>query len=102
MADAIVSFAQGKLIQILQQPLKLFAGTAEELERIKETFQSIEAVLTDAESRQVAEEGVQLWLSRLRNVAYDIDDVLTEWQISNDGSNVGGATTFLSKWCTGK
>ncbi|KAK4566336.1 hypothetical protein RGQ29_002545 [Quercus rubra] len=38
----------------------------------------IQAVLADAERRQVGEERVKLWLQRLKDVAYDADDVLDE------------------------
>ncbi|KAL5999547.1 hypothetical protein ACLOJK_037832, partial [Asimina triloba] len=82
MADALLSIALEKLTQVLGQQLSLFAGATHELEKLRDTFQSIQALLADAESRQAADESVNLWLSRLRGVAYDIDDLLDEWVIS--------------------
>ena len=38
----------------------------------------IQAVLADAEKRQVGEECVRLWLQRLKDVVYEADDVLSE------------------------
>ena len=38
----------------------------------------VQALLADAEKRQVGEERVRLWLQRLKDVAYDADDVLDE------------------------
>ncbi|KAL5979933.1 hypothetical protein ACLOJK_039045 [Asimina triloba] len=82
MADALLSIALEKLTQVLEKQISLFAGATHELEKLRDTFQSIQALLADAESRQAADESVNLWLSRLRGVAYDIDDLLDEWLIS--------------------
>ncbi|KAL5984740.1 hypothetical protein ACLOJK_041362 [Asimina triloba] len=82
MADALLSIALEKLTQVLGKQLSLFAGATHELEKLRDTFQSIQALLADAESRQAADESVNLWLSRLRGVAYDINDLLDEWLIS--------------------
>ncbi|KAL6001746.1 hypothetical protein ACLOJK_041938, partial [Asimina triloba] len=79
---ALLSIALEKLTQVLGKQLSLFAGATHELEKLRDTFQSIQALLADAESRQAADESVNLWLSRLRGVAYDIDDLLDEWVIS--------------------
>ncbi|KAL5998767.1 hypothetical protein ACLOJK_009715 [Asimina triloba] len=85
MADALVSIAKKKLADVAKEKLDLFTGAADELEKLKNTFQSIEALLDDAERRQVGEESVRLWLSRLKAVSYDIDDVLDEWGTISSG-----------------
>ncbi|KAL5999424.1 hypothetical protein ACLOJK_037709 [Asimina triloba] len=82
MADALLSIALEKLTHVLEKQISLFAGATHELRKLRDTFRSIQALLADAESRQAAEESVDLWLSRLRGVAYDIDDLLDEWVIS--------------------
>ncbi|KAL5999557.1 hypothetical protein ACLOJK_037842 [Asimina triloba] len=82
MADALLSIALEKLDQVLGKQISLFAGATHELQKLVRTFQAIQALLADAESRQAADESVNLWLSRLRGVAYDIDDLLDEWVIS--------------------
>ncbi|KAL5996878.1 hypothetical protein ACLOJK_007801 [Asimina triloba] len=76
MADALVSIVLEKLTHVLGQQLSLFASATRELEKLRDTFQSIQAVLADAESRQVADKSVRLWLLTLRKVAYDIEDLL--------------------------
>ena len=37
---------------------------------------------SDAEQRQVTETAVRLWLEKLKDVSYDVDDVLDEWNTS--------------------
>jgi hypothetical protein len=38
----------------------------------------IQVVLHDAEKRQVSDESVRIWLPKLRDVAYDVVDMLDE------------------------
>ncbi|KAK9923097.1 hypothetical protein M0R45_031531 [Rubus argutus] len=42
-------------------------------------FGAIEAVLKDAEERQVKEANVKLWLDKLKDASYEVEDVLDEW-----------------------
>ncbi|GFZ02603.1 hypothetical protein Acr_15g0012110 [Actinidia rufa] len=41
-------------------------------------LEEIEAVLADAEEKQITERGIQMWLEDLEDLAYDLDDVLDE------------------------
>ncbi|KAL5999715.1 hypothetical protein ACLOJK_038000 [Asimina triloba] len=87
MADALVSIALEKLAHILGRQLTLFAGAKEELRRLQQTFQYIKAVIDDAESKQVTQESVRVWLVDLKQVAYDIDDLLED-VLEKNRSNV--------------
>ncbi|XP_078152838.1 putative disease resistance protein RGA1 [Carex rostrata] len=52
----------------------------EDLERLMRTLERIKATLYDAEEREIRDRSVKLWLKELRKVAYDADDVLSEYQ----------------------
>ncbi|XP_078152837.1 putative disease resistance protein RGA1 isoform X2 [Carex rostrata] len=52
----------------------------EDLERLMRTLERIKATLYDAEEREVKDRSVKLWLKELRKVAYDAEDVLSEYQ----------------------
>ncbi|XP_038973358.1 putative disease resistance protein RGA3 isoform X2 [Phoenix dactylifera] len=52
----------------------------EDLNKLKSTLETIEAVLYDAEKREIREESVKLWLSELKAVACDSEDVLDEFE----------------------
>ncbi|KAK6140529.1 hypothetical protein DH2020_025728 [Rehmannia glutinosa] len=48
------------------------------LEKWRQTLVNIQAVINDAEEKQLTDEHVKLWLEDLRYLAYDLDDVLDE------------------------
>ncbi|CAL5323994.1 unnamed protein product [Camellia sinensis] len=43
------------------------------------TLGEIEAVLVDADEKQVTERGIKIWLEDLQDLAYDVDDILDEF-----------------------
>ncbi|KAI4356802.1 hypothetical protein L6164_000790 [Bauhinia variegata] len=61
------------------QEVKLVVGAEEHVEKITGNLQAIQAVLVDAEKKQVNEATVRRWLDKLKQASYDIDDVLDEW-----------------------
>ncbi|KAF9664091.1 hypothetical protein SADUNF_Sadunf17G0120200 [Salix dunnii] len=85
MADAIVSALastiMGNLSSPILQELGLAGGLKTELENLKRTFRTIQAVLQDAEVKQWKEEAIKVWLSDLKDAAYVVDDVLDEFAI---------------------
>jgi hypothetical protein len=85
MADAILSALastiMGNLNSPILQELGLAGGLTTELENLKRTFRTIQAVLQDAEEKQWKSEHLKLWLSDLKDAAYDVDDVLDEFAI---------------------
>ncbi|KAJ9550089.1 hypothetical protein OSB04_022632 [Centaurea solstitialis] len=53
-------------------------GIESQLNKWKKTLSQIQAVLADAEQKQIKERHVELWLQDLQDLAYDIDDVLDD------------------------
>ncbi|KAL0907383.1 hypothetical protein M5K25_021790 [Dendrobium thyrsiflorum] len=51
----------------------------EDLSRLSRMLRRIQAVLHDAEEREINEKTIQLWLNELREVAYDAEDVLEQY-----------------------
>ncbi|KAG5227346.1 disease resistance protein [Salix suchowensis] len=85
MADPIVSALAstivGNLNSAVLQELGLAGGLKTELENLKRTFRTIQAVLHDAEEKQWKSEPIKVWLSDLKDAAYDVDDLLDEFAI---------------------
>ncbi|XP_044486342.1 putative disease resistance protein RGA3 [Mangifera indica] len=79
MAEPVVSTILTQLALLTSQELKLLWGVDKEVEKLISNFQAIQAVIEDAEYRQVKELAVRHWLDKLKEVSYDIDDVLDKW-----------------------
>ncbi|XP_044482039.1 putative disease resistance protein RGA3 [Mangifera indica] len=99
MAEAVVSGVLQQLISIIgqetQQEVKLVFCVHKEVEKLRSNLEAIEVVLVDAEDKQVKDKNVRLWLDRLKQASYDIEDVLDEWNYAILKQNVDG--TFPKK-----
>ncbi|KAK4566191.1 hypothetical protein RGQ29_002423 [Quercus rubra] len=82
MAETVLSVVAeeilGKLISLATEQISVAWGFKDELMRLRESVEMIQDVLADAERRQVSDRSVMRWLQRLKDVAYDADDVLDE------------------------
>ncbi|XP_031283415.1 putative disease resistance protein RGA3 [Pistacia vera] len=63
----------------IQQEVRLVVGVDKEVKKLRSNLEAIQAVFLDAEERQLKERYVKLWLDRLKDTSYDIEDVLAEW-----------------------
>ncbi|KAH9751809.1 hypothetical protein KPL71_014444 [Citrus sinensis] len=80
MARAIVSSLLDQLNSIAQEKWRLLTGVEQEVGKLTTNLQAIQAVLEDAEQRQMKQDkAVTLWLDQLRDASYDMEDVLEEW-----------------------
>lgn len=60
------------------QKIQLLCGAKDELQSLEGTVQTIRTVLLDAEKQQRYNNQVKLWLVRLKDVLYDIQDLLDD------------------------
>ncbi|KAG7950879.1 hypothetical protein I3843_13G138600 [Carya illinoinensis] len=83
MAEAILYNVAAKIIESLgSQALKeigLLWGVTDELEKLKNTVSTIQAVLLDAEEQWAVNREVRFWLEKLSDVVYDADDLLDSY-----------------------
>ncbi|RWR74928.1 putative disease resistance protein RGA3 isoform X1 [Cinnamomum micranthum f. kanehirae] len=77
--EALVQCVVAELCSIAKDGLSSLFGVKKEVDELSSTFLDIQAVLEDAESHQVTDERVRGWLWELKEVAYEVDDILDEW-----------------------
>ncbi|XP_026416794.1 putative disease resistance protein RGA4 [Papaver somniferum] len=76
-----------KVLPVIAQQISSSWGVKDDLRKLKETLESIQALMSDAERKQVNDEAVRLWLRRLKDVVYDADDVMDEFIYETMRSN---------------
>lgn len=69
-----------KLASQVLQEVGLAWGFKGELERLEETLSNIQAMLLDAEEQQRKNHKLVAWLGLLKDIIYDADDLLDEFQ----------------------
>ncbi|XP_058108875.1 putative disease resistance protein RGA3 [Magnolia sinica] len=97
LVDPLVSLAIEKLHKVLEDEAVLLVGVTEEIKKLSRTFTLIKAVLKDAETRRGKDEAVKIWLQNLKDVAYDVDDILDEWMteaLRSQAPNGGDGSCF--------
>ncbi|XP_050112812.1 putative disease resistance RPP13-like protein 1 isoform X1 [Malus sylvestris] len=81
LGEAFIS----RLLQVLLERLasretlsyfRRLLGIGKELEKWNSMLSTIRAVLNDAEEKQLTSQAVKLWLDDLRNLAYNVEDIL--------------------------
>ncbi|XXG50914.1 hypothetical protein AAC387_Pa02g4809 [Persea americana] len=81
MADALVSVVVEGLCAMTRDEVGLLVGVKKELRKLSSSFTAIQAGLEDAENQQVTKKAVRDWLGKLKDVAYEMEDILEEWRI---------------------
>ncbi|CAA6661052.1 unnamed protein product [Spirodela intermedia] len=62
----------------------MLLGVRENFKRLRERIEDLEAFLDDADKKEIDDSSIHLWLSRLRTVLYDIDDLIDDCQFEAD------------------
>jgi hypothetical protein len=79
----LAAFLQALFEKLLSPELLQFArryeGLGETLGKWKKTLSRIEAVLDDAEEKQHTNRAVKQWVDDLRDLAYDVEDILDDF-----------------------
>ncbi|XP_026438496.1 disease resistance protein RGA2-like [Papaver somniferum] len=68
-----------KLLPVIGQQIGRGWGVKEDLKKLGKTLESIQALISDAEEKQITDATVRLWLRRLKDIVYDADDFMDEF-----------------------
>ncbi|URD74136.1 NB-ARC domain containing protein [Musa troglodytarum] len=76
--DAFVSGPVATLKDMAKDAVDLLLGVSGEIQKLRDTLCNIQCVLHDAEKRRIEDEAINYWLTELKDVMYDADDILDE------------------------
>ncbi|KAH0741423.1 hypothetical protein KY290_034466 [Solanum tuberosum] len=80
MAEAVVKFLIDNLTSFLKGELVLLFGFENEFQRLSSIFSTIQAVLEDAQEKQLKNKQLKDWLQKLNVATYEVDDILDEYK----------------------
>ncbi|KAM3738942.1 hypothetical protein ACB098_09G167800 [Castanea mollissima] len=69
-----------KIVSLAYQEICSPWGISEDMKKLELTMSTIQAVLLDAEEKQVKNRGLTVWLGQLKDVFHDAEDVLDEFE----------------------
>ncbi|KAJ8643380.1 hypothetical protein MRB53_005128 [Persea americana] len=83
MAEAALSALIASLLKKMASPLLekfgLIFSVNKELNNLCSMFTAIQAVLKDAEEQQWTSNTIRDWLDKLKDVAYEVEDILDDF-----------------------
>ncbi|KAL7233944.1 hypothetical protein ACSBR1_017532 [Camellia fascicularis] len=77
--SGFVNLLFGKMISFASSKLPTFEGIDTQLTNWTNMLRQIEALLIDAEEKQLTDRTINLWLDDLQDLAYDLDDLVDEF-----------------------
>jgi len=78
MAEAVLELALDNLTSLIQEKIGLFLGFEKDFKSLSSLITTIKATLEDAEEKQFTDKAVKVWLLKLKDAAYVLDDILDE------------------------
>ncbi|XP_044487300.1 putative disease resistance RPP13-like protein 3 [Mangifera indica] len=78
MVDAVVTFVLNRVGDYLIKEAALLSGVRGEVESLKKELEWMSCFMKDAEDKQVDSPLIRQWVSDIREIAYDFEDVLDE------------------------
>ncbi|KAJ0047955.1 hypothetical protein Pint_16957 [Pistacia integerrima] len=102
MAESIVFGIATEILKkigsLVGGELSLLWNLDSDLRRLQRTMSAIKAVLLDAETKQTQNHQLRDWLGKLKDVFYDVEDVLDEFDFqASRRSQQGSSTLKLEK-----
>ncbi|KAK9087912.1 hypothetical protein Syun_030306 [Stephania yunnanensis] len=84
MADAVLGPLFENLNSLIQREFGLLWGVKTEVRKLSRTLSTIQAVLADAEVQEVKSKAVQNWSAKLKDAAFDTEDILEDWATTDE------------------
>ncbi|WMV13975.1 hypothetical protein MTR67_007360 [Solanum verrucosum] len=79
MAEAFLQVLLENLASFIGDKFVLLFDFEKEFVKLSSVFSTIHVVLQDAQEKQLKDKAVENWLQKLNSVAYEVDDILGEY-----------------------
>ncbi|XP_044482047.1 disease resistance protein RPP13-like [Mangifera indica] len=103
MVDAVVSFVVGRLGDYIIQEARFLREVKDDVLLLKNELEWMQCFIMDAEQKQVENALIRKWVSDIRDIAYDTEDVLDsyllKWGRRETPNQNRGFLASISKYC---
>ncbi|KAJ7954231.1 Disease resistance protein [Quillaja saponaria] len=79
MAESVVSFLLNELEQFLKEEVNLQRGVKGGVEYVRGELEKMRVLLRFADSKEGSDPALNVWVQQVRDVAYDMEDILDEF-----------------------
>ena len=95
MDQAVVKLLTDNIISILSTETSLLWGTRDAIEDIKDELLSMQSFLVDADRKGVGSEGEKTWVANVRDMAYDVEDIIDKFVYHMNLQRIGGRSSWI-------
>ncbi|KAM3681575.1 hypothetical protein ACJW31_12G007400 [Castanea mollissima] len=95
MDQAVVGLLTENIISILSNEASLLWGARDAIEDIKDELISMRSFLADADRKGVGSEGERTWVANVRDMAYDVEDIIDNFMYHMNHQRIGGRSSWI-------
>ncbi|KAL4594273.1 hypothetical protein ACB092_12G008900 [Castanea dentata] len=95
MDQAVVELLTENIISILSNEASLLWGACDAIEDIKDELISMRSFLADADRKGVGSEGERTWVANVRDMAYDVEDIIDKFMYHMNRQRIGGRSSWI-------
>ncbi|KAI3459533.1 hypothetical protein Pfo_016196 [Paulownia fortunei] len=89
MAESVVAFVARRLHDLLVIDAEFLKNISSQVEEIQSELKQLQCLLKDADARQDEDVMIQNWVAQLREVTYDVEDVIERFAIRQSQRRTG-------------
>ncbi|KAH7834477.1 hypothetical protein Vadar_016453 [Vaccinium darrowii] len=98
MVDAVVSFVVERLGDLLTEQVVSLRGVKDDVEWLRGQLEYLLCFLKDAEEKQDVDNRMHKWISDIRDVAYEAEDIIDDFILKVEAEAKGEAGTPKKMW----
>ncbi|XVE48928.1 hypothetical protein DITRI_Ditri01bG0041400 [Diplodiscus trichospermus] len=98
MAGSILSSVVERIGELLTQEAEYLLGVEDQVNRLQTELRWMKSFLKEADSRQAEDQRVRMWVSEIRDIAYDAEDVIDTLALEGASERKGSVSSFIKRW----
>jgi len=98
MAESVVSGVATRLGNLLEQEAKFMYGVSDQVQQLQTEIKRMQCFLKEADARQYESEIVMQGVAKMRDLAYDAEDIIATYALKVASNKGGGVQKALKRF----